>query len=268
MNFRNVLVVILVVLVLVATSCSRNPGPQPPTPTVTSTQAAPNGPALSADMEEAFKALDKLNAEDNITSSKEYEAIKAKAQELAKKRDKDFIDALFIMAENGTPVRKKAANELLCYVISDYKGSDWPDHAKYRDKAIVIVTTHPDKQFRRGCWDFLTYYYEPENITPPILKAYAEIKDKNLQQEILERIGGPAASCFIEKNEEALNKICLPIAKDDKETQDMRVAALEILAYSGRKDPAVKTALEALKNSPDERIKEKVEDALKKIDQK
>lgn len=269
MDFRKVLVVVLAVVVLFAASCSRTPAPPPATPTTNATGTTPatpkETPKLSADMEEAFKALEKFKPEDDFRFEKEFEALKTKAQELAKKKDKEFLATLFILAESGPPIKKKAANELLCYIISDYKGSEWPDQDMYRQKALAVVLSSPDKEYRKGCWGFLTYYYEPEKITPVILSAFPGIKDNELRQDILENLSYMGASSFINKNEEALNKLCVPIAKDEKETPEIRIAAMKVLAYSGQKDPAVKTELEGLKKAADERVKEAAGKALDKL---
>jgi hypothetical protein len=229
------------------------------------TQAAPVMPEFDEKTTALFKALEKFKPEDDFRFEKEFEALKTHAQEFAKKKDPKFLESLFVLAESGPPVNKKAANELLCYVISEYKGADWKDHDMYREKAIAIVTTHKDSEFRKGCWGFLTYYYEPEKITPEVLKGYEASKDDALKLEILQQISSPASSCFIDKNEEALNKICLPIAKDEKATTEMREAAINILAYSAKKDAAAKKELEALKSDKDEKVKESAKEALDKL---
>ena len=284
MKMRAIIIAVLVISLFMALGCSQPKKPEAPQPGATA--PAPDGkpagdadkkpdekPAEKADAASLmdkdtaalFKALDKFKAEDDFLYEKEFEALKKKAQEHAEKKDPKFIENLFILAEKGEGNDKKAANELLSFVISDYKGDDWKDHAKYRDKAIVVITTSDDPQFRQGCWNFLTYYYEPENITPKVLETFEKTDDKALKQEILERIGGPASGAFIDKNEEALNKICLKVVKDEKETPEMKVAAINILAYSGKKDENVKKELETLKDTKDETVKSAATKALEKL---
>ncbi|MCE1245966.1 MAG: hypothetical protein LWY06_04925 [Firmicutes bacterium] len=226
---------------------------------------APAMPKFDDKVAALFTKLEKMKPDEDVRNSKDFEELKKLSLEYAKKRDPKFIENLFIVAENGPTMSKKAANELLCSVISDYKGTEWKEHNLYRDRAIAIVTSHKDPEFRKGCWGFLTYYYEPENITPGILKGYEASKDDALKLEILQQISSPASSCFIEKNEEALDKICLPLAKDEKATPEMRTAAIDILAYTGKKDAAVKKELEALKADKDEKVKKSAEDALGKL---
>lgn len=293
MRNRVIIVAILVLCLFAAIGCSQpNPTPPPTEPTAkepaTGAPATPDmkpgeeptdkpaetpaqpaeEPKLDTETATLFKALDKFKPDDDFRYEKEFEALKKKGQELAEKKDPEFIKALFIMAENGKGNDKRAANELLCHVISYYKGSDWPDHDMYREKAIVIVTTHKDPEFRKGCWDFLVYYYEPENITPKLLKAYDITEDKAMRQEILENIATKTSGAFINKNEEALNKICVPIIKDEKETTDMKFYAIKILEYSGKGKPEIIKELEALKDSPDEKVKDAAKAALEKLGKK
>ena len=288
MRNRVIIVAILVLCLFAAIGCSQ---PKPTTPPTAPTSGDPGNPdvkpgeeptdkpaetpaqspeeaKLDPDTAALFKALDKFKPEEDFFYEKEFEALKTRGQELAQKKDPEFIKALFIMAENGKGNDKKAANELLTYVISDYKGSDWPDHDMYREKAVTVVTTHKDPEFRKGCWSFLVYYYEPENITPKLLKAYEATDDKAMRQEILENIATKTSGAFIDKNEEALNKICVPIIKDEKETTDMKFYAIKILEYSGKDKPEIVKDLEALKDSPDEKVKDAAKAALEKLGKK
>ncbi|MCD4785595.1 MAG: hypothetical protein K8T10_17370 [Candidatus Eremiobacteraeota bacterium] len=276
MKMRTLIIAALVIGLFMTLGCTQQKTPvQPTDPAIKGAPVKPGekpdeGPGIKVlpskfdkETEALFEALDKFKHEDDFRFEKEFVALKAKAQEHAKKKDKVFIESLFILAQNGPPVRKKAANELLLYVISDYKGEDWADHAMYREKAIEVVTTSDDPEYRKGCWGFLTYYYEPEIITPKVLETFGKTKDKKLRLEILQNIGSPASGAFIEKNEEALNKIGLAIVKDDKETTEMKVAAIAILKSSGMKDPNVAKELSALKDSSDEKIKKAAIEALK-----
>ncbi len=289
MKNRAIILAILVICLFVVIGCSQpKPTPPPAEPTAgepatgaptsdvkpgeepTDKPAEPPAqpaeePKLDADTAALFKALDKFKPEEDFFYEKEFEALKTRGQELAKKKDPEFIKSLFLMAENGKGNDKKAANELLCYVISDYKGSDWPDHDMYREKAVTAVTTNKDPEYRKGCWGFLVYYYEPENITPKLLKAYEATDDKAMKQEILENIATKTSGAFINKNEEALNKICVPIIKDEKESADMKFYAIKILEYSGKGKPEIIKDLEALKDSPDEKVKDAAKAALEKL---
>ena len=220
-------------------------------------------------MAKLFKTLDKFKPDDNFFFDKEFEAIKKASKTRAEKKDKKFLDAVFYLGENGQGNDKKAANELLCYVISEYKSGKWDDHGSYQQRAIQVVTTHKDKDHRKGCWGFLLYYYEPEKITPELLKAYASSDNKDIKLEILQNIGDSTSGAFMNKNEPALTELCLGLAANGKEAPEMRVAAINVLGTVGRKDPSkVEKALEDLGKDTDEKVKTAAESALKALKKK
>ena len=239
---------------------------QSPAAPVSSAPTAVPVAKLDKEMEAAFRKLDKFKPDEDFRFEKEYEAVKKAANVRATKKDREFLENVFVLAEYGGKNNdQRAAGELLCYVVSEYKSGDWTDREAFRARALKAVTSSKSKVYRDGSWGFLLYMYEPEKNTTEIIKGFKAANDPEIRFDIVDKVGDSTEGAFIKGNEVALVELATPLASDKNETPQMRAAAIILLGAAGKKDPKVKVLLEGFKSDPDEKVKEATAKALDKL---
>lgn len=273
----------LVVACGLAVGCSSQPqgpagtstgGATPGGTAVVQSPATPASPVATAvpvakldkEMEAAFRALDKFKPDEDFRFEKEYDAVKKSADKRAAKKDREFLENVFVLAEHGGKKNdQRAASELLCYVVSEYKSGDWADCEIFRARALTAVTSSRNKVYRDGAWGFLLYMYQPEKNTVEVIKGFKASTDPEIRFDIIDKVGDSTEGAFIKGNEAALVELATPLASDKAETPRMRAAAIILLGAAGKKDPKVKTLLEGLKSDPDEQVQKATTKALEKL---